>query len=115
MTFGRDFDPAPSGDRAFSIDGTSVTFGAGCLSEAGDHARALGIRRIALMTDKRLAGLEQVDRVKRSLSGVGIDVALYQEVAIEPTDKSFGDAARCSRERRRRVHLGRRGFGHGHL
>lgn len=98
MAFGRDFGPTPSGDRAFSIESTSVTFGAGCLSEAGDHARALGIKRIALMTDKRLAGLEHVDRVTRSLRGVGIDVALYDEVSIEPTDESFKDATGFARE-----------------
>jgi hydroxyacid-oxoacid transhydrogenase len=95
-----DFAPGAGGDEAFSVDGTSVTFGAGCLAEAGDHARALGIRRIALMTDQRLAGLEHVNVVRRSLAAAGIEVAPYDQVRIEPTDRSFEDATRFARESR---------------
>jgi hydroxyacid-oxoacid transhydrogenase len=95
-----DLAPGAPGDTAFSVDGTSVTFGAGCLAEAGDHARALGIRRIALMTDPHLARLEHVEIVRRSLATAGIDVALYDQVRVEPTDRSFEDATRFARESR---------------
>ena len=51
------FAPSDGGDGAFSVEGATVAFGAGVLNEAGDHAAALGLRRVALMTDKVLAGL----------------------------------------------------------
>ena len=43
------YAPSAGGDDAFSIDISAITFGAGVLSELGDHARARGIERIALM------------------------------------------------------------------
>jgi hypothetical protein len=46
------YAPSEGGDDAFSVDVSAITFGSGVLAEAGDHAKILGIRRIALMTDK---------------------------------------------------------------
>ncbi len=54
------YAPSAGGDTAFSIDISAITFGLGVLSELGDHARARGIERVALMTDKVLGGLEHV-------------------------------------------------------
>lgn len=86
------YAPTDDGDTAFSLDASAITYGPGCLAEAGDHARALGIRRIALMTDKGLRALEHVAVVERSLAAAGVDVAVYDEVRVEPTDESFGAA-----------------------
>lgn len=94
------FAPAEGGDEAFSIDASSITFGAGVLREAGDHAGALGIKRAALMTDTVLAGLPQVAAVKASLQAAGIDTVVYDEVRVEPTDASFKAAARFAQEGR---------------
>ena len=78
-----------TGDRAFSVDTSAITFGAGCLVEAGDVAAHLGIRRIALLTDRQLASSEHVETVVRSLVAAGVDVARYDDVRVEPTDESF--------------------------
>ena len=48
------YAPGEGGDEAFSIDLSAIAFGKGVLREAGDHARALGIERIALVTDPGL-------------------------------------------------------------
>ncbi len=79
-------------DSAFSIDASSVTFGAGALAETGDVAKSLGMTRVAVMTDADLAKTEHVAIVLRSLSDAGIDVALYDTVRVEPTDQSFIEA-----------------------
>ena len=92
------FATVEGGEAAFSVDVSAITYGAGCLSEAGEQARALGIGRIALFTDKRLAALEHVDIVRRSLDAAGIDTAVYDEVKVEPTDESFKAATRFARE-----------------
>lgn len=76
-------------DTAFSIDASNVTFGAGCLSEAGEIAASLGIRRIALFTDSVLVATEHVQKVMDSLRAANIDIALYDRVRVEPTDESF--------------------------
>jgi alcohol dehydrogenase class IV len=92
------FAPHEGGDDAFSVDSAAITFGNGVLAEAGDHAKALDIGRIALITDKGLSASEHVALVLRSLEAAGIDVALYDEARVEPTDESFQAAARFARE-----------------
>ncbi|MBX3187982.1 MAG: iron-containing alcohol dehydrogenase [Labilithrix sp.] len=87
-------------DAGFSIDASSIVFGRGVLAEVGEHARALGVRRAAIFTDRRLAALEHVAIAKRALEAAGVDVAVYDDVAIEPTDASFLAAARFAREGR---------------
>ncbi|MAE93050.1 MAG: alcohol dehydrogenase [Deltaproteobacteria bacterium] len=84
-----DYAPSGGGDTAFSIDSSSITFGRGVLAEVGDHARALGIGRIALITDPRLARSEHLGIALGSLAAAGVDVALYDAVRVEPTDESF--------------------------
>ena len=88
------FAPSEGGETAFSVDLSAITFGPGVLREAGDHARALGLKRVALMTDKVLAGFEHVAIARQSLTDAGIDIALYDEVRVEPTDESFTAATK---------------------
>ncbi len=92
------FAPSEGGDEAFSIDASTITFGPGVLREAGDHAASMGIKRAALMTDKVMAGLEHLAVVKAALEGAGIDVVVYDEVRVEPTDESFMAATRFAQE-----------------
>jgi len=50
------------------------------------------------MTDKVMAGLEHLASVRASLEATGLDVVLYDEVRVEPTDKSFLAATKFARE-----------------
>lgn len=81
-------------DTAFSVDASNVTFGAGCLAEAGDVARSLGIARIGLYTDDALVSTPHVATVIDSLTAAGIDIAMYDTVRVEPTDQSFKNASK---------------------
>ena len=92
------YAPTENGDNAFSVDISSITFGSGVLTEAGSHAQGLGMTRVALFTDKRLTALPCVAQVSASLKAAGIDVVLYDEVKVEPTDQSFLAAARFAAE-----------------
>ncbi|NIA67368.1 iron-containing alcohol dehydrogenase [Pelagibius litoralis] len=92
------FEPTEGGDNAFSVDASSITFGRGCLAEAGTVARALGIGRIAVMTDKALRGQPFFEKVEKALTAAGVDVAVYDEVKVEPTDESFQAATRFAAE-----------------
>lgn len=94
------YAPSEAGDTAFSVDAASVTFGHGVLDEVGTEARALGCRRVALFTDKIVGGLAHVARALASLRQAGVDVAVYDEVRIEPSDRSFLAAAAFAKEGR---------------
>ncbi len=90
--------PDGTGDTAFSIDVAAITYGPGSLREVGDYARDLGMVRVALFTDKVITDLEHLAIVRASLDAAGVDVTLYDEVRIEPTDESFRAAAKFASE-----------------
>ena len=89
-----------NGEGVFSIDASAVAFGPGALSETGDHLRALGCKRVAVMTDAIVARLPCVASVLASLAAAGVDAVVYDEVRVEPTDASFLAAAAFAREGR---------------
>ena len=82
------------GEAAFSIDPSSVVFGRGSLAELGEHARAFGLRRVGLFTDRRIRALPFFEVAERALRGAGIDVAVFDGVHVEPTEASLEEAAR---------------------
>src|SRR5262249_18529661 len=88
-----DFALTESSDKAFTVGMPTFTFGAGCLAEAGEQARELGLKRVALFTDRSLHPSQHVATVLSSLSTAGIDVVVYDEVVVEPTTASFKAAA----------------------
>ena len=94
------FAPGQGGDDAFTIDASTMVFGTDCLKEAGDHAKALGMTRVALFTDKYVRGLPPVATVAEALREAGIDHVIYDEVRVEPTDESFKAAAGFAQEGR---------------
>jgi hydroxyacid-oxoacid transhydrogenase len=87
-----------TGDPAFTIEINQFTFGAGCLDEVGDHAKALGMTRVALFTDKAVAKLPYVSQVKAKILAAGIACEVFDECAVEPTDASFQAAGMFARE-----------------
>ncbi len=95
-----DFAALEGSDRGFTVGFPTFTFGSGVLAEAGPNAQELGLKRVALFTDARLRPGEHVAEVLASLRGAGVDVAVYDEVVIEPTDESLQHAARFAAEGR---------------
>jgi hydroxyacid-oxoacid transhydrogenase len=89
-----------TGDVAFTVEVNHFTFGPGCLREAGSHARALGMQRVGLFTDKTVRDLPYVATVKRSLEAAGCSVEIYWDCAVEPTGHSFMAAAKFAQEGR---------------
>ena len=85
-------------ESAFSVDISSIIFGPGVLAELGEHASALGMTRVALFTDQRIGALSFFAEARDSLRNAGLAVAVYDAVKVEPTDKSFLEAARFATE-----------------
>jgi alcohol dehydrogenase class IV len=94
------YDFVEGNEQVFAVDPTAIRFGPGALAEIGHDARELGLRRIALFTDRGVAGLDAVAVVTSALRAIGVDVVIYDEVRVEPTDKSFQTAARFATEGR---------------
>jgi alcohol dehydrogenase class IV len=91
-------DAGLDAESAFTVDASRVTFGAGSLLEAGDRIAARGAKRVALVTDARMRELEWFADVHGSLQGAGVEVVVFDEVAVEPTDTSIQSAVDFARD-----------------
>lgn len=87
-------------ETAFAVDPTAIVFGRGCLREVGAQARRLGLARVGLITDPRVATLPVFETVQTSLREAGVDAALFTEARVEPTDGAFRAAAEFATEAR---------------
>ncbi len=88
------FEPSFGGSESFTVEMPRITFGRGTLAEAGERARGLGMRRVALFTDPFLAESAHVAKVIESLKSAGIDATVFSEVLIEPGDEAVMQATK---------------------
>ncbi len=63
---------------------TSVTFGAGRISELADHCKSVGIERPLLVTDRGLANLPMVQSVLDANNASGVRTGLFADVQPNP-------------------------------
>ena len=84
-------------ESVFTWTAPPVVFGAGALDEVGAHVAALGIRRPALVTDAGIVRAGLAARVEASLRAAGLDVIIFDDVHVEPTDASVRSAAEWAR------------------
>ncbi len=66
-----------------------LKFGIGATEELGYELRLLGAKKVLLVADKHLWQFGLIDRVKQVIEREGIQLRIYDEVHIEPTDVSF--------------------------
>ncbi len=97
MSCCHDYTLTDGNESVFSVDVSAISFGPGVLFEAGEQLRALGCRRVALFTDARVVRLPPVEAALASARAAGLDVAVYDEVHVEPTDASFRAASAFAR------------------
>ena len=79
-------------ETAFSIDTSSIKFGAGVTNELGFECKRLGANRVMVLTDPNMNGNEAVVTGMDSLRSEDIDAVLFNSVSVEPTDVSFKEA-----------------------
>lgn len=87
-------------ETILNMEGARIKFGAGATRELGFEMRALGVRRVLLVTDPVMAQMEPVAVARESLRGAGIDTVCYAESRVEPSDASFREAIRAAGESR---------------
>jgi alcohol dehydrogenase class IV len=98
MTCGHLYAAEAGLEAAFTVDASRVTFGEGSLHEAGDRLAARGAKRVALVTDARMRDLPWFADVDASLRASGLDVVVFDDVAVEPTNVSIEGAAEFARD-----------------
>ncbi len=98
MTLGSYYQFKENKESAFVVEATKIKFGKGTIHEIGEDARALGMKRIAVYTDPTVRHLEPLENVKKALKKSGIDLEIYDQVAVEPTDRSFQEGTRFAKE-----------------
>ncbi|MDL1900132.1 iron-containing alcohol dehydrogenase [Anaerolineae bacterium CFX9] len=80
-------------ETVFTMDTSSIKVGRGATRELGHDMRALGARRVLLLTDPNVARTPAAAVAMDSLRAARIDTVLYDRVRVEPTDQSFKEAS----------------------
>ena len=79
-------------ETAFTMDTSSIKFGKGVTKEIGSDFKNMGVKRLMICTDTRVAKLYTMEIVEASLNDVGLEYEIYSGVSVEPTDISFKEA-----------------------
>ena len=87
-------------ETVFTMDSSSIKFGAGATREVGLDMKELGARRVMVVTDPTLAGSTPVAVALEALRDEGIETVLFDGVRIEPNDVSFKEAIAFATEGR---------------
>jgi len=74
-----------------------LKFGNGASDETGYEAKRLGANRVLICTEKNIRKTDQPDRILRLIKNEGIDGEIYDQIHVEPTDKSIDDAVNILR------------------
>ena len=85
-------------ETIFTMNMSSIKFGAGATREVGYEMKQLGAQRVMVAADPALVYEEPVSITLASLRGAGLDAVLFDRVRIEPTDVSFKDAIQFATE-----------------
>ncbi len=90
--------PAPDAESVFTYGAPSLKFGRGASDELGHDLRALGARRVLLVTDSGVAATGHPGRIAEQVRAAGIEVVVYDGVHVEPTDASLEAAVAHARD-----------------
>ena len=88
------FQHCEHGADSFTVMMPKLTFGRGCLSEAGLRASSWGMTRVALFCDPQLVAGDYANTVTQSLKNANIDFAVFSDIRIEPDDTTIINAAK---------------------
>jgi hydroxyacid-oxoacid transhydrogenase len=79
-------------ETAFTVSAANIKYGFGVTREVGFDMQQLGAQRVMVVTDRGLRDSAPVSVAVESLRGEGIDVAVFDQVRVEPTDVSLKEA-----------------------
>jgi len=79
-------------ETVIPLNMVKLKFGAGATEELGYELKLIGAEKVLLVADAHLWPFGLVDRVKAIVEGEGIQLTIYDQVHIEPTDGSLKSA-----------------------
>jgi hydroxyacid-oxoacid transhydrogenase len=79
-------------DTVFTMRSTPYKFGVGVTEEIGDDLASLALKRVLIVTDRGVAATGLPEKVTELLRGKNIDAGIFEEISIEPTDRSVKKA-----------------------
>ena len=80
-------------ETAFTMDTSSIKYGPGATREIGHDMGKWGARRVMVVIDPNVSGTEPVAVVLDALREAHIDAVPFDQVEVEPTDRSFQAAS----------------------
>ena len=92
-------------DSIFTMRSTPYKFGVGATEEIGDDLLSMGLRRVLVVTDNGVLATGLPESVLELLREKGIECGIFQDVHIEPTDSSVGQAIEFARDFRAEGYL----------
>ncbi|MEE3284486.1 MAG: hydroxyacid-oxoacid transhydrogenase [Planctomycetota bacterium] len=79
-------------DTAFQMAASNIRFGPGTTAEVGMDLADMSIRKAAVLIDPALVELPTGRTVISSLEDAGVGFEVFENISVEPTDRSFQDA-----------------------
>ncbi|MBW2624459.1 MAG: iron-containing alcohol dehydrogenase, partial [Deltaproteobacteria bacterium] len=81
--------PTNLNENIITFTTVPVKFGLGAAEETGYEVKRLGAKKVLICTDKTVAVAGHPDAIKSNIEKQGIGVDIYDNIHIEPTDKSI--------------------------
>lgn len=76
-------------ETVFTMEMTPIKFGLGATNEVSYDLKRLGVKHPLIMADRGIMKLGLPDRVRNQLKEADINTDIFDDVHVEPTDKSF--------------------------
>ncbi|UCD78940.1 MAG: iron-containing alcohol dehydrogenase [Desulfobacterales bacterium] len=77
---------------------TRILFGVNLVDSLGEEVKALGIKRVLLVTDKGVVNAGLLERVTHALDASAIDYAIFDSVEANPTTTTVNNGAEIFRK-----------------
>jgi hydroxyacid-oxoacid transhydrogenase len=80
-------------ETVFTMEATPIKYGPGSVADAGWELKRLGVTRAMLCSDPGVIATGITDGVVESIRAEGIEVDVFSDIRVEPSDESFQVAA----------------------
>ncbi|VXC17145.1 hydroxyacid-oxoacid transhydrogenase [Nocardioides sp. AX2bis] len=85
-------------ETVFTYAAPALKFGPGASAEIGHDLGQYGARRVLLVTDPGVAATGHPDRIAEGIRATGIEVVVFDQAHVEPTDVSLREAVEFGRD-----------------
>ncbi len=86
-------------ETVFTMEMTPIKVGHGATNEVAYDLKRLGVKNALIITDRGVMKLGLPDRVRSLVQEAGLKAEIFDDVHVEPTDKSFEEIANFVRGR----------------